>query len=323
MESDLTAVVMRYAPTFLSVVKTRSFLASAGELGISQSAVSQKIAQLESALGVTLLDRSTRPLTVTSAARRLRESIDTSRSHLAGTIRSIRSANFILPDVRFGMIESITDCIGADLLQSLSGRTHKVVHLMGTADSLLRKLRRNEVDVIVTNGSLENETDLVRKTIFCEPLIYAMPGSFAARTEEWSLGELAVCGLPLLRSPERSGNGKSIASFLGGTGEKFPDQYEIDCNPLALELVARGAGWTISYPSSFVADQKNWPKVHFQTVRGAPKRVISVAARERAVSPDMLDLICGECRRLMKNFAIPRIITMIPALSGLVSVPEE
>ncbi len=51
------------------VASLRSFSQAAGRHGITQSAASQRVSQLERRLGVTLLDRSVRPLELTDAGR--------------------------------------------------------------------------------------------------------------------------------------------------------------------------------------------------------------------------------------------------------------
>jgi DNA-binding transcriptional LysR family regulator len=58
---------------FLSVARKRSFAAAARELGVSTSALSQSVRQLESRLGVTLLTRTSRTVALTDAGQRLLE----------------------------------------------------------------------------------------------------------------------------------------------------------------------------------------------------------------------------------------------------------
>jgi DNA-binding transcriptional LysR family regulator len=58
---------------FLAVARLRSFSRAARELGVTRSAVSQSVRQLEELLRVVLLARTTRSVSVTDAGRRLAE----------------------------------------------------------------------------------------------------------------------------------------------------------------------------------------------------------------------------------------------------------
>ena len=60
--------------SFLAVARARSFSGAARELGVSRSAVSQSVRQLEEELRVTLVARTTRSVSLTDAGRRLLES---------------------------------------------------------------------------------------------------------------------------------------------------------------------------------------------------------------------------------------------------------
>ena len=60
---------------FMAVVERASFARAADHLGISRSALSQVIRQLESRLGVRLLNRTTRSVAPTESGRRLHERI--------------------------------------------------------------------------------------------------------------------------------------------------------------------------------------------------------------------------------------------------------
>jgi DNA-binding transcriptional LysR family regulator len=69
---------MAYTPlnalnAFLEVARRRNFTAAAAELGVSASALSQSVRQLEERLGVALLTRTSRSVALTDAGRRLLE----------------------------------------------------------------------------------------------------------------------------------------------------------------------------------------------------------------------------------------------------------
>lgn len=55
--------------TFVAVAEEASFSAAARRLGVAKSAVSRQIAELEGALGVRLLNRTTRALSLTEVGR--------------------------------------------------------------------------------------------------------------------------------------------------------------------------------------------------------------------------------------------------------------
>jgi DNA-binding transcriptional LysR family regulator len=86
---------------YCDIVRLRSFSRGAGANGVTQSAASQAIRQLEAELDVRLLDRSKRPLTVTPEGQafyegcrellqgfeKVRTSVASARSQLAGPVR--------------------------------------------------------------------------------------------------------------------------------------------------------------------------------------------------------------------------------------------
>jgi DNA-binding transcriptional LysR family regulator len=59
--------------SFIAVARHRSFAAAARHLGVSTSALSQSVRQLEARLGVTLLTRTSRTVGLTDAGQRLLE----------------------------------------------------------------------------------------------------------------------------------------------------------------------------------------------------------------------------------------------------------
>jgi DNA-binding transcriptional LysR family regulator len=71
----MTAAPFAQLQAFLAVARLRSFSSAARELGVTRSAVSHSVQQLEEQLRVALLARTTRSVSVTDAGRRLVESV--------------------------------------------------------------------------------------------------------------------------------------------------------------------------------------------------------------------------------------------------------
>lgn len=69
----MNTVLFPQLQAFLAVARAKSFTGGARELGVSRSAVSQSVRRLEEQLGVVLVTRTTRSVSLTDAGRRLLE----------------------------------------------------------------------------------------------------------------------------------------------------------------------------------------------------------------------------------------------------------
>jgi DNA-binding transcriptional LysR family regulator len=74
---------------FLAVARLRSFSSAARELGVTRSAVSHSVQQLEEQLRVPLLTRTTRSVSVTDAGRRLVESVGPAFGQILGALGEV------------------------------------------------------------------------------------------------------------------------------------------------------------------------------------------------------------------------------------------
>jgi DNA-binding transcriptional LysR family regulator len=74
---------------FLAVARHRSFSGAARELGVSRSAVSQSVRQLEEQLRVVLLARTTRSVALTEAGRRLMEGAGPAIGQVLSTLTEV------------------------------------------------------------------------------------------------------------------------------------------------------------------------------------------------------------------------------------------
>ena len=82
-----------YLRTYLEVIRLGNFSEVARKLSISQPAVSFQIQKLEQDLGVRLIDRSKKVITMTEAGKRLlrfAESVEKERDHLRHDIDQLR-----------------------------------------------------------------------------------------------------------------------------------------------------------------------------------------------------------------------------------------
>ncbi|MCE8018729.1 LysR family transcriptional regulator [Halomonas sp. MCCC 1A11036] len=75
--------------TFMSIVRTGSFRAASVELGVSPPAVSLSLKQLEDRLGLKLINRSTRSMSLTEAGAKLYEELAPALSNIDRAVKNI------------------------------------------------------------------------------------------------------------------------------------------------------------------------------------------------------------------------------------------
>lgn len=85
---------------FLEVARKNSFSGAARELGVSTSAVSQAVRQLEEELGVTLLTRTTRSVALTTAGSRLVDTAGPALSQASAALAEVGAS----PDETIGRL---------------------------------------------------------------------------------------------------------------------------------------------------------------------------------------------------------------------------
>ena len=104
MQPDLNA-----AAVFALVAEERSFRAAADRLGVTRSAISQTIRRLEESLGIALLRRTTRSVSLTEAGERL-------YAEITPAIAEVRS--FRPPAVQMGGTAKLADSARLFLCQA-------------------------------------------------------------------------------------------------------------------------------------------------------------------------------------------------------------
>lgn len=97
---------------FLSVARERSFTRAAASLGVSQSALSHSVRSLESRLGVRLLSRTTRSVSVTEAGERLMQSVGPRLEDIAADIAAVTDmGDKVSGTVRITAIDHVVDAV--------------------------------------------------------------------------------------------------------------------------------------------------------------------------------------------------------------------
>jgi DNA-binding transcriptional LysR family regulator len=176
---------------FARVVEARSFSAAAARLGTSKSSVSAQVRRLEARMGVRLLNRTTRRLSLTDAgaacyrhcARLLAEAEAAEQAASAFHAEPRGTLRIAAPDV-FGWMHV------APALSAFAARYPGVtLDLVLSAEHV--DLIDGQFDLAVRIGALPDSSYVTRRLAFSRLVICAAPGYLARRAAPADPGDLA------------------------------------------------------------------------------------------------------------------------------------
>lgn len=222
--------------------------AAARRLGLSQSAVSQAIRQLEESAGVVLIDRVRRPLALTAAGAGLRQRGAALVDQAELLYKSVREqAGAAAQLLRIGMVDSFAATIGPPLIKSLLSSAVHLHVASGLAPGLGAALLERRLDMIITTAPPVAGAMLEFHRLLSERfvLLLARPlaESCSTPTLEW-LSSVA----PLIRFNVDSHIGETIERYLGEHGVAPARRLEIDTADSVVAMVAEGIGWALITP---------------------------------------------------------------------------
>lgn len=159
---------------FVAVVERGSIRGAAEALGSPRSTISRRLRELEATLGVELAHRTTREFTLSRAGqtfyKRARVMLD--------TIRAVRDEVARLDDVPRGVLR-VSIPPGPEIwdgsLVSSFGDKYPEVRLEVLATSRAVDLLREEVDVVIRAGRIDNENLVGRKILNSNAVCAATP----------------------------------------------------------------------------------------------------------------------------------------------------
>ncbi|MDQ3630548.1 MAG: LysR substrate-binding domain-containing protein [Actinomycetota bacterium] len=277
---------LRHLRYFVAVAEELHFHRAAERLHISQPPLSQQIRALEAELGVQLLERTRRSVTLTAAGavflRDVREILDAVDA-AAETVRSVargEAGRLALGFVGSAMHGALPGVLRAH--RRTFPRVQLVLTELPTAGQL-EALMAGRIDVGVIRPPVR-EPGLAFETIHTEPLVVALPEDheLAAR-REIALADLAAEPFVLLARREAPGLHESLRRAMADAGGVPKVVQEAREMQTVVGLVAAGLGVSL-VPASVGADEHRG--VAFRPVAGtAPTVELALAWRPDDHSP--------------------------------------
>ncbi|MCP3142079.1 LysR family transcriptional regulator [Pyxidicoccus xibeiensis] len=167
---------------FLAVARRRSFTAAASELGVSASALSQSVRQLEERLGIPLLTRTSRSVALTDAGRRLLENAGPAVDQALDALKTASAMpGEVTGSVRLSVPSVAVPLIIRPLLPRLLER-HPKVEVEVNVDNRLVDIVAEGLDAgIRFSESIERDMVQVRLYGACRFVVVGSPAYLARR----------------------------------------------------------------------------------------------------------------------------------------------
>lgn len=273
---------LRAVEVFVAVAEARHVTRAAAMLGLTQSAVSQHLKNLEIALETQLVDRSCRPVELTKAGIALHRraiTILAEVEQLRGEVRRVTSAP--LPLLRVAMLASIATTLAPELaaLARNAFGIPELSLLAGLSTHHHGLLRVRRADVAITSDAFFDMEGLTRHAVLSEQFLLVTPRGHPGPFDD--LARLSGT-LPLVRFSRETPVGMRIDQHLRRVRLELPRTIEGDRSSVVMAPVAAGLGFTLLTPTLLIDGLAEGMEID---IRRLPipgfAREITLVARER------------------------------------------
>lgn len=266
---------------FYYVAKTLSFSEAAGELFISQSAVSQSIKVLEKRLNQVLFVRSTKKVSLTKEGELLFKHIEPAINLIVrGENQLLEKFKGAESQLRIGASDTICRYFLVPYLNKFHQK-YPEVHIKvtnGTSLQCVDLLENNDVDLIVVNTPNSKLTNLmnVRSVLDFKDVFVAKEGEYNFGDEPMTLSKLQQ--YPILMLDKHSTTSEFLHKiFLQNSLELVPE-IELSSNDLLIDLAKIGLGIAF-VPDYCVGEHSDLIKI--ETTEEMPTRTLVVAYNDK------------------------------------------
>jgi DNA-binding transcriptional LysR family regulator len=240
MPNPLPNLTVQQLEYLVAVVDEPTWAKAAETIGVTQSALSQGLAELERRIGVTLFERAGRRRLLAAAATPV---LDHARSVVAAT-RDLgewagRQRSGVQGEVRLGMIDAAAVHHFPRVLRRYRRQRPDVELRLVVSPSaaLLTSLARSDLDLVVCVEPPAPLDGVEWSALLSEDLaVFATPGASARTHREWG---------PWVTFPTGSHTRLVIATALRSIGAPFDVVAESHQPEVLREMVLLGLGWTV------------------------------------------------------------------------------
>ena len=237
---------LRQLRVFVTVAQARSFSRAGEMIGLSQSAVSHSVKELETQTGVKLLDRTTREVVLTEAGQQLATRLERLLDELNSTLRDVgRLGQQLSGTVRVAASQTISAHLIPQCIAESNHRSPDIDFVLHDRPQqwVLESIRQGEVDfgIVIDPGAV---SDLECEVVLSEPfLLLCRDDDPLASLPQvtWQ----ALQGANLVLQDYASGSRPLIDAALAAQGVKATIVQEIGHPATLFPMVEAGIGISV------------------------------------------------------------------------------
>jgi DNA-binding transcriptional LysR family regulator len=245
---DLHGISLRALQVFSAVVETGSLTEAGTRLGGSRSAVSQQITNLEKAVGAQLIDRSSRPVSLTPVGKVLLRHAHRVLRAVTETQTDLMELSLASPmELRLGVIDDLDASLTPELVGAFQQRYPRcqLTVTSGRSDDLSDALGHRKLDLVLTGMAASPSTEFAEIPILREPFMLVAPrgvfnlsGDIRQQMHERTFVRYNA-SMPI---------GMMIAQHLRRLRIELPAPYSFDATRSVFAMMIKSRGWTITTP---------------------------------------------------------------------------
>lgn len=313
---------LRSIKVFLAVCDSLSFTSAAKRLQKTQSAVSQAVRQLEEDLGVVLVNRTSRSVSLTPAGELFRTRaavlLEDATELVAMTREHDRSK---LTELRVGMVESFAHAVGPLLIRSMLNEAVNLSLWSDITPNLKAGLNDRRYDIVVVNDALDEDTGVTRFILIREPYVLLLPHDAHWDGSADDIVSLAR-SLPVVRYHAPSFMRARIDARFHRMNVQVSRRVSVDTTDKLLAMVAAGIGWSVSTPLALLRAPGLAGRVRIVPFPGERfERELFMLSRRGEID-DLTRRLAGTSREVLSTLVAEEITPLVPALVGDLTVPD-
>jgi len=308
---------------FVAVVESGSLTEAAKRCGITQSAISQTIKQLEAQTSSELILRRSNPIRLTASGKvfkdyALRTLADTQR--VLSDIR-ITSSSIISLQLNVGMIDSFAEAASQQIVERIKPFASKLSIRTGISGDLTEALLAHDLDILITSDPLEGVPELRRYPILRDPFVIIASKTFGEECEvtpQW-----LAQNVPFVHYNRKIRIGMLVDLIAHRLNVQLNTCYELDSTQTLLRFVQAGHGWSIVTGLCLVRHPELLRRVNIISLaNGANARHLSLLCHSNELG-NVPERVAKICQEIYRDDVVPELIKLAPWINNQAYIINE